>query len=69
MERSRSHRDNGYIVKKCGVWREIWVIYRSMRKRKVGSLGRERGLSVERDRRRDNRLYGVGGVKKDGGYG
>ena len=35
----------------------------------MGRLGRERGLSLERDRRRDNRCYGVGGVENDGGYG
>ena len=33
LERSRSPREKVYIVKKCGVWREIWVSYKSMRKR------------------------------------
>ena len=44
MERIRSHREKGYIVKKCGVWRDIGVIYRSMRKRKSGKVREREGV-------------------------
>ena len=43
-ERIRSHREKGYIFKKCGVWREIGVSYRSMRKRKSGKVREREGV-------------------------